>query len=319
MKKALFMILFLCAASLSYARTSPEAFLAQVPAVPGNRCGVTEGEKNSFKKSVSDLDRRMEKEARERNRECREYMEKNREAIASRMIMMPEGVDVNEKKSRKMTKEEKKAMAEKMMREYGLSPDDPKKLKNMSREERIEWAKTYGANADRKLQDDPKYREAKNGAKETAGLLQEQQALLAAINERMSGFDNKFKTLDQKADAMDQKELAPLRKKQASYMGISTGKEDDLRMEQVTRQLEIAKMRYCETMAPQYRSLLAEYLAAVRACLPDYRRLEVITAKTQMGLDRPIDAADGLMGIEALRKYLDLLEDVYKFDLQNKQ
>jgi len=72
-------------------------------------------------------------------------------------------------------------------------------------------------------------------------------------------------------------------------------------------------------MSPQYRALLAEYLAAVKACMPDYRRLEVITAKTQMGLDRPIEAADGLMGIEPLRKYLDLLGDACKYDLMNRR
>lgn len=319
MKTALFMILLLCVASFSYARTSPEAFLSQIPATPGNCCGITEAEKNSFKQSISDLDRKMEKEARERNKECRVYMDKNREAIASRMITLPEGVDIKEKKSRKMTKEEKKAMAEKMMREYGLSPDDPKKLKSMTREERIEWGKTYGAGANKKLKDDPKYQEAKNGAKDNLGLLQEQQSLMAQINARMSVFDGKFSALEQKAQALDKKDLEPLRKKLASYGEILTGKEQELRMKEDSRRLDAARQRYCETMSPQYRALLAEYLAAVKACMPDYRRLEVITAKTQMGLDRPIEAADGLMGIEPLRKYLDLLGDACKYDLMNRR
>ncbi|HOT44296.1 MAG TPA: hypothetical protein PLM53_07530 [Spirochaetota bacterium] len=312
-------VLFLCAAAFPYAGTSPEAFLAQIPAVPGNCCGIIEKEKNSFKKSVSDLDEKMEKEFRERNRECKAYMEKNREAIASKMITLPDGVDVKEKKNKKMTKEEKKAMAEKMMREYGLSPDDPKRLKGMTKEERIEWAETYVSGADKKLKDDQKHQEARKGARENLGLLQEQQALLAKINNRMAGFDNKFKDLERMADALEKKELEPLRKKLASYGEIRTSKEQELRAMQDGKQLDAAKQRYCETMSPRYRALLAEYLAAVKACLPDYKRLEVITARIQMGLDKPIEAADGLMTIEPLRKYLDLLGDVYKFDLLNRQ
>jgi hypothetical protein len=81
-KTAPCIITFLCTATISCARTSPEAFLSQIPAAPGNCCGITEAAKDSFNKTISDLDRRMEKEMRERNRECESYLEKNREAIA---------------------------------------------------------------------------------------------------------------------------------------------------------------------------------------------------------------------------------------------
>jgi hypothetical protein len=107
----------------------------------------------------------------------------------------------------------------------------------------------------------------------------------------------------------DKKELEPLRKKLASYGEILSTKEQEFRVKQDSQQLDAAKQRYCETMSPQYRAFLDEYLAAVRSFLPDHKRLEVIMAKTQIGLDKPTEAADGRMGTEPLRKYLDLLGD----------
>ncbi len=316
MKHVIFTLMFLCIAAFSYARTSPEAYLAQVPAAPKNCCGITDAEKSSFNKSVHDLDKKMEKEIRERKKEAKAYMDANRDALASRMITLPEGMETKGRKG-KMTREEKKAMAEQMMREYGLSHDDPKKLKTMSKEERIAWGKTHGANADRKLQSDQKYQDAKKQAKPDYDLLVEQQALMKKIEDRMSGFANKFDTLDQKAEALEKKELGPIRKKLASY-GEIISKEQEAPLKQDLMELQAAQKRCCETLSPQYRVLLDEYLSAVKASLPDYKRLETIIAKTQLGLDRPIEAEDGHMGIVALRGYLSRLEKACKYDRQEQ-
>lgn len=317
MKHVIFTLMFLCSATFSYARTSPETYLPQIPAAPNNCCGIKEAEKSSFNKTVHDLDKKMEKEIRERKKEAKAYMDANKDALASRMITRPGGMETKGGKSGKMTKAEKKAMAEKMMREYGLSPEDPKKLKNMTKEERIAWGRTHGADAEKKLQDDEKYQDAKKQAKPNHDLLVEQQALMKKIEDRMSGFAKKFDTLDQKAGALENQELGPIRKKLASY-GEIINKEQEAPLKQDLMELKAAQKRCCEIVSPQYRALLDEYLSAVKASLPDYKRLELIIAKTQLGLDKPIEAEDGHMGIVALRKYLSRLEKVFKYDHQEQ-
>ncbi len=317
MKHVIFALMFLSVAAFSYARTSPEAYLAQIPAAPNICCGIKEAEKSSYKKSVHDLDKKMEKEIRERKKDTKAYMDANKDALASRMITLPEGMETKGRKSGKMTKEEKKAMAEQMMREYGMSPEDPKKLKSMSKEERIAWTKNYGANADKKLQDDQKYQEAKKQAKPNYDLLVEQQALIKKIEDRMSGFEKKFDTLSQNAEALENKELGPIRKKIASY-GEIISKEQEAPLKQDLMELQAARKRCCEKLSPHYRTLLNEYLSSIKASLPDYKKLEVIIAKTQLGLDKPIDAEDGHMGIAALRDYLSRLEKVFQYDHQEQ-
>ena len=44
MKHIIFALMFLSVATFSYARTSPEAYLAQIPAAPKNCCGILPGE-----------------------------------------------------------------------------------------------------------------------------------------------------------------------------------------------------------------------------------------------------------------------------------
>lgn len=316
MKHAVIALTVVCAATFSYARTSPEAYLTQIPAAPKNACGLTAAEQASYRQSVHDLNKKMEKEIRERKKESQAYADTNREAIASRMITLPEG-STKAGKSGKMTREEKRARAEQMMREYGVSPDDPKKLKNMSKEERLAWAQSYSGTASRKLESDQNYQGAKGQVKPNMALLAEQQALMKKIEDRMGGFGKKFDTLDQDAKALENSELGPIRKKLASY-GDIISKEQVPLVEEDMKRLKAAQKRCCEALSPRYRALLDEYLTAVKASLPDYKRLDAIIAKTQLGLDRPVEASDGLSGIEALRGYLGRLGNVFKYDHQEK-
>jgi len=46
--------------------------------------------------------------------------------------------------------------------------------------------------------------------------------------------------------------------------------------------------------------------------------MEEIIAKTQMGLDKSIDANAGLFGIMAARDYTTPLMNIYKYDLLNE-
>lgn len=315
MKHIIFILIGICTVTHSYAKTSPEGWLARMPAAPKNCCGVSEAEKSSYAKSINDLEKAMEKDMRERKKEIDAYVQNNREKMASRMITQPDGMDTKARKKGKMTKEEKKAMAEKMMREYGMQPGDPEKLKSMSREERAAWGRNYAADMDGKMQTDEQYQYAKGRAPQSAEAIAEQQTLNKKLNDRMEAVIKKFGDLDRQAEALEKKELGPVRKKLAAYGEIiSKAQEGPLRQD--LQRLEAAKNRYCEELAPRYRAILDEYLSAIKASLPDYDRMDVLTAIIQMGLDKPIEAGDGFSGISALRKYIPYLEDVFKYDIK---
>ncbi len=150
---------------------------------------------------------------------------------------------------------------------------------------------------------------------QTKSIESEQKDLQEKIRARKTAVLAKFKDLDHQAAIMKEKEIVPLHR-QLSLMGsVVVSKEQTQRMDQVALKLKDAQQRYCDTYSPQYLALLDEYLSTVKMSLPDYRRLEEMTAKTQMGLDKPIDASNGLTGIEALREYLTWLSKAHKYDL----
>lgn len=301
MKKLTFILAFLWAASFAYAQTSPETYLAQLPSTPKSACNTKPAEKASFEKLVRGLKDKMDKDVVQRKEELQVYIDANRDKIAASVIQRPGSVEKLTGKRGKMTKEERKARSEQMMRQYDVSPDSGK--------------------AAEKMQADPKLSEMVKQTKSIHDLQIEQKTLVEKIDARIAGVLKKFKTLDQNAAAMKAKDLDPLQRQLATMGGLVTSKDQSERMDQVGLKLKNSLSIYCETYSPQYVALLNEYLSAIKTSLPNYRRLEEIIAKTQLGQDKLSNATDGahaLQGvhaIEALRDYAAMLAKVYKYDL----
>ncbi|MEE9912639.1 MAG: hypothetical protein K4571_13055 [Deltaproteobacteria bacterium] len=259
MKRIFFTLTLLFAASFAYAQTSPEAYLAQLPATPKSACILTAAEKASYIELVRGLQDKMVKDVLRRQEESQAYVDANRDTIPAGRSQQPGSAEKITGKSGRTLKEERKAVSEQMQIE--------------------------------------------------------QKALVGKIDARKNGIISRFKTLNQNASAMKAKEIDPLERQMASLGGLITSKEQSDRLDQMAIKLRNAQKRYCDTYSPQYRALLDEYLSAIKDSLPDYRRLEVIVAKTQMGLDQSIDAHTGQLGIEALRDYTAMLAKVFKYDL----
>lgn len=315
MKKLISVLIFLFVASLAYAQTSPETYLAQLPAVPKSTCNLKSAEKEPYIKLVHGLKDKMDKDILQRKEELQVYVDANRDKIAASVVTHPGAAEKITGKSARMTKEERKARSEQMMRQMGVSPEETKKLKSMTKEERTAWALANDGKAADKMQSDPKFQETTRQGKAVHDMQIEQKALLDRIDARKAGIMSRFKILDQNAANRKAKDLDPLQRQLASMGGLVTSKAQSDRMDAIAMQLKNAQSIYCETYSPQYITLVNEYLAAVKASLPDYKRLEEIIAKTQLGLDKPIAASSGVLGIEALRDYTTMLAKVFKYDL----
>ena len=269
------MLLFLLTASLTYAQTSPENYLAQLPVSPKSCGNSKSAEKESYVKLVRGLKDRMDKDILQRKEQSQVYVDAYRNTTVLSSLQRLGSVERSPGKGGKPLKEEKTAQTP-----AGIPVQDKTKQAKLIHDLQIE-----------------------------------QKALAEKIDARRTGVLNKFKTLDQNAAAMKAKELDPLQRQLASLGGLITSKEQSDQLNQLAIKLKDAQKRYCETYSSQYRFLLDEYLTAVKASLPDYRRLEEIVTKTQMGLDKPIDAHAGQLGIEALRDYTAMLVKVFKYDL----
>ncbi len=146
-------------------------------------------------------------------------------------------------------------------------------------------------------------------------MLVEQKLLTERIEARKSPILKKLKAIDANAAAEKVKIIDPLHRQLSSMGGLVATKSQSAQMDEMARKLKEAIDNYCEIYTAQYIAQLKDYFDAVKASLPDYRRLEEINAKVQMGLDKPIDAGNGLMGLEAVRDYAILLSKSFKYNL----
>jgi hypothetical protein len=316
MKKIFFVLTTLCFASFAFAQTTPESYLQTMPAPPQNVCNLKAADKKSYLTAVHDIIDKMDKDIRQRKKASQAYVDANRDKIAANMMTRAGQPGMLPPKSGKMTKEERKAMAAQMMQQYGVTPEDTKKLKKMSKEEKTAWALAHSADAATKAQADPQqHQDTRQQAKLIYNLQMEQKEIHERIEAGRAGFTNRLRLLAQSSEAVKSKEVDPLQRKASSLSGAVISKAQEAIIDQVNSQLRDAQKRYCETFAPQYLAIVDEYLAYVKTSLPDYLRLEEIMAKTQLGLDHPIDANNGLFGIQALRDYASLLTDVFKYNL----
>jgi hypothetical protein len=300
MKKVFLAAVFFSFATFAYAQTTPESYLEAMPALPESCCHLKTAEKRAYLTTVNELISKMDKDIQQRKKDSNAYVEANRDKIAANMMAQGGYAGAMPQTKGKMTKEERKALADQMLREqYGMSMDDAKNLKKMSKEERTAWAMSQGANAAAKAQADPqKYGNARRQAKTTYDLQVEQKELWEKTNARNAELHKKREVLDQEADATKTKEIDPLQQKYFSMTGLVISKIQEARIDQANKQLKDAKNRYCETYSPQYLAIAREYLSTVKTSLPDYYRLEEIMAKVQMGQDKPFSANSGLIGIQ---------------------
>lgn len=318
MKKIIFLLTFLCTASFANAQTTLEAYLAQMPAPPKKCCGVADQEKSSYRAAVSDVGSAMKKDLRQRKKESKAYREANQDKIEDSLT--PQTLQTDKpRKSGKLTKEEKKARAEEMMRQYGVTPEDRKNLKTMSKEEKTAWALSTSSSASSKMQADPKYQGMNQQVKSVADQQAQQQAALAPIEARKAvadGIASRINALDQNAAAAKAKDIVPIERELASISDIITTKKEKDRVDQLVAKLKKAQMRHCEKYSPQYLSLVAEYYSAVKASLPDYQKLNDASKTHFTGVDKPIESNEGVaQGMSAINAYGDLLQNVFKYDL----
>ncbi|MEE9910611.1 MAG: hypothetical protein K4571_02705 [Deltaproteobacteria bacterium] len=315
-KITFFSLMFLCAATFANAQTSLSDYLSRMPSAPKTCCGVSDQEKSSFQAAISGVELAMEKDLRQKRKASKAYTEANRDKIEDSLT--PQSPE-KPRKSGKLSKEEKKARAEEMMRQYGVSPEDRKKLKTMTQEEKTAWALSTSSRASGKMQADPQYQSMNQQVKSVADQQAGHQAALAQIETRKAvtaGILGKIQSLDQNAASAKARDIAPIERELSSMGDIITTRKDTERVSKLGGKLKQARMRHCETYSPQYLTLVAEYLSAVKASLPDYQKLDDAGRAQFTGVDKPIESYDGMAeGIKAINAYGDLLKQAFKYDL----
>ncbi len=325
MKRLMLLLIGLSIGLMASAQTTFESYMKRLPALPHDTCNIPRADLASFEQQVGVLRNELDKEIENRQRNLNDYMEKNKSAMQNNSINQMQqqyGIsdeDINKMKNAKgMSKEEKMAMANKIMQQQtNISMGEVQNLSKSGEAGKKAWAEGYSAEAQANAQTDPKKQTTNSTPGNISALQIEQQNLLNKIKiegDRIAGLYAKVDN-DPSGKVM--------KGRIAKWTGQKYGGTIVTDQRQITKDdsldvlIKNEEIRYCELLTPKYRNLLSQHLASIQASEPDYRRVADITSEVtwlQTSVATPSGSSD-IPAIEALVEYLDKLRDAYKFKL----
>lgn len=314
-------------ATLVLAQTG-NSFLSKIPDLPNDPCSMTEKQQHEYLEEINNLLRSMDNEISPRKKLIEKDVENSREEIEKNIAKQYglSNADVQKLKNKKMSKEEKKAIADKMLQEKtGISMDEIEDLKNMSKEGKKAWVEGYstqqmantspnpdGTKTEEQLEmekDQAKY-------KKLFDLMQEKQIITDRIAASDKKFANRMIELEKEDSIQTQilkSKVDPLEKK---LMETYPTPEEE---EAIWHEIRQYEKNYCQKLSPLLMEALGESKTSLHKSMPDFKRLEEITAelnKTTMGINKDFSAS-GLFELQAVNSYVHLLLNTFKYKIDS--
>lgn len=290
------------------AQQTPESFLGSLPGLPPGECQVSMDAKNVYFDRLAEARKPLEQEISRRNQVRREQDRK-------RTPVMP-----------KLTKEQKDALADKMLQEkLGISLEEVRKMRKMSKEGKKAWAESVAteqiAVASAADPAAAKAEQEKNlkMLELTKELQFRQSELMAAAGKyatQLGDLDKEFEDEREKNDKAD---------REAAERREASGTSDAYVSIRPNHQ-------YCPRYSPRFRSILGQYGDFVRTALPACKRLEKLEYEMEKAIIEQANAANtgnlptigppaepaydgGVLALGIIRDYLRMLEQAFKYDI----
>lgn len=323
MRKLLITVLLGIIASSTYAQKEPAGFLSRIPDLPGGVCSMTGKQRSQYMHEVNKLLRDLDDEISIRKKVIKTDVEKSRRQIENNLAKEYglSDTDVQKMKNKKMSKEEKRALADKALQEKaGISMKEIENLKKMSKEGKKAWVEGYSTqqmanvtgNPDaNKTEEQLEMEKTLEKNRKLNDLVKEQTAIVARIAASDKAYMNRLTELD-KEDSVATKHLDEQRKPLLKRLNAGASDED---AREIQREIRRYEMNYCSKLTPHHIAILGECLASLLKFMPDHKRLEEINAelnKSTLRTDKDF-SSPGLMQLEAVRSYVRLLEHTFKY------
>ena len=300
-------------------------FLGRIPGVPSDACSMKGEQKQQYLDQINLVLKDIEKVISSKKKSVERDVDNSKSQIEKNMAKEYglTNADVQKLKQKKLSKEEKRAIADKMLQEKaGISMDEVKKLKKMSKEGKKAWAEGYSteqmaiksSNSDSsKTEEQIKAEKKMAKDKRMFDLVQEQKLILDRISASDKKYVNKLAELDKEdstATVILDRQRKPLLKKLNDVPGPSEEEAKSIQDE-----IRSYEKIYCNKLTPIYMDILGECLSSLNKFMPDYKRLEEIddelnktTLETNKGFTSP-----GLYQLSAVKSYAGLLLNSFKY------
>ena len=314
----------LCLFSVQIFAQTGESFYAQLPDLPSGICLVDTASRGYFNRQLSRVSNQLNEVILKKKKEVQKEAD-NLKPEMEKKLAQEYGLseaDVQRLKDKKLSKEEKKKIADKMMqKKANISMEEIERLKKMSKEGKEAWAEAYGteimtnmASGDSvKTEEQIKMEKELETNSKLNELVKEQKIILDKIHAVNKRYDNRLIEL-RKEDSIQtvilEAQCEPLRKQLANY----PTKEEQKSIYQLIAGFHLA---YCNKLTPMNIEMIAEAKNSVGPLLPDYDRLEKINTEINKimfgakdGLNSP-----GLLQLGAVEGLATIMAGAYKYTI----
>ncbi len=323
MKTTIIFSAFILLISHTQAQTGSNSFLQKIPAIPVNTCTTNTETQKQFEEKISAIIRDLD--AQTRTLKDQQKPDEAKTKAQAEQMMLQQGLTAEELeklKSKKMTKEEKQAMAEKMMQQNAnMSMAEANNMKNMSKEGKQAYAEAYATEAQATAQANAKNNKTQPAnTNSSTELVLQRNVLYQNIKTQQNDVIGKYKQVDQDAGGL--KMLERMKSLRASMSKLVGGggeggwkTEDKKAYDAALAELNQVKKDYCQYMTPLYTEALKYHLSNLKSSYNDYQQLDVMTGKIDNSLINTgtTPKAGDIEYLEWTKTYLNKLKEVFKY------
>jgi hypothetical protein len=320
MKKLFLLIVALCFNIIAFSQVKPEEFLGMLPALPKEACALKTDARNSYLDKVNSLSDLIENEISRRHKAEKAKEGTNQQQAMDNMAQQY-GLSAEDmqkmKDGHKMTAEEKRALADKMLQKNNnMSMDEVDNLKKMDKNGKKAWAEGYSTEMMAEQAADPqKFQDKQLEAKNAYELQTLQKHILDSLLAIGSKYSQQLAELENDSLAKVMREnISKWHEELMSMTGIDYGQGG--KMAELSKKIKAEKSAYCLKYSPRYFEILRNCEAFTRSSITACYRIEKISTrltKLQTGVDLNIEP--GMMGITNIKDYVGKLREVFKYNL----
>lgn len=299
-------------------------FYARLPNLPGAICLVDTAERGLFTSQLSSISVQLDVVYSKKKKEVQKEADDLRPEMEKK-IARDSGLseaDIQKLKNKKLSKEEKKKIADKMMQnKANISMEEIERLKKMSKEGKEAWAEAYSTEVMANMQsgDSVKTEEQIKMEKELEKnstlneLVKEQKLIIDRIYAVDKKYANQMEEL-RKEDSIQtiilEAQLEPLRKQLLEYPTKEQQKS-------IYKLMFGYYLTYCNKLSPMNINMIADAKESIGPLLPEYDRLEVLNTeinKIMLGAKDGLNSP-GLMQLGAVKSLISIMAGAYSYTI----
>lgn len=322
MRKIILAAMVICWSSTAvWALRGPNEYLSALPSPPGNGCSVSGETISQFKKDFFPVRKELDKEVGDRRRTIKKWQSNNSKKMQENAVNLPGFQGKSQDEMKKMSKAEKKKLAEQMMEEkYGVSMQELKEQKKAQRAKKtdvnVAWGKAMAGEmqANDMMKSKGEVAADKKKITDNIKLAKEQSELTQKTIGLRTVMQTKITDLEKDKQAVALKDR--LEKEEAKLQEMVTEGARCDQLDQQSQRINEARSQYCSFMSPRFLKAVKSYQVSIETSISNHRRLDEVLSEmqqNQVGVGLP-DASLGLNGLETVQDYSRYLEQVYKYN-----